>query len=126
MSPTLRAYDFLPLLPSSGLKSRTVIVSVNVPAGVVTLRPTAMIVAVSSATPGADSCWKVTPSCGSAGMKIPGALPDASARHAPSWLTPPSGRKRSAGSTRLPDRPVDLQRDPPGRELAGECEQFRQ
>lgn len=38
-----RCIDFASWLPSSGLKSRTVMVSVNVSAGVLTVRPTATI-----------------------------------------------------------------------------------
>jgi hypothetical protein len=45
MMPTFGAYTLVPLLPSSGLKSRTLIVFWNVPAGTVTVFPLLAIVA---------------------------------------------------------------------------------
>jgi hypothetical protein len=44
-SPTSGAYIFVPRVPSSGLKSRTVIASLNVPAGTLTVLPVRTIVA---------------------------------------------------------------------------------
>src|SRR5215213_3386606 len=47
----------------------------NTRAGVVTRTPRATTVDRSSATPGARSCWNVSPRAGCAGMKRPGLAP---------------------------------------------------
>jgi Transposase, Mutator family len=99
-------YTLVPLLPSSGLKSHTAMVSPSVPPGSVAVAVPA-IAARSSATPSATSRWK--PGFGAAGAGCREHCQARPPRQAPPWHVAYRDRKRVAADLKPVYRAVNAE-----------------
>src|SRR5882672_3178744 len=96
--PIPLAYHLFSLPGSSSDHSSVRTQSLKVPAGTVTDSPSALIWAMSSATPRLYSWRKGSSGVGIAGMRMPGSAPSTPASHEPCVLTAPPGLVSSVAS----------------------------